>query len=62
MTFSAMTSLGQEIRPPLAGGRPKCNSILHLFGEWLFEAASIGTDGWSQTLPREFSVQRYNFL
>lgn len=51
--FIAMTSLGQDIRPPLAPGRPKCNSILHLFGEWLFEAAFIGTNGWSQNLPRK---------
>ncbi|XP_012219325.1 ral GTPase-activating protein subunit beta isoform X2 [Linepithema humile] len=49
---ASMTSLGQDIRPPLAPGRPKCNSILHLFGEWLFEAAFIGTDGWSQSLPQ----------
>ncbi|XP_034949716.1 ral GTPase-activating protein subunit beta isoform X2 [Chelonus insularis] len=49
---TSITSLGQDIRPPLAPGRPKCNSILHLFGEWLFEAAFIGTDGWSQNLPR----------
>lgn len=28
----------------MAPGRPRCNSILHLFGEWLFEAAFIGTD------------------
>ncbi|XP_011343434.1 ral GTPase-activating protein subunit beta isoform X5 [Ooceraea biroi] len=49
---ASITSLGQDIRPPLAPGRPKCNSILHLFGEWLFEAAFIGTDGWSQNLPQ----------
>ncbi|XP_032672047.1 ral GTPase-activating protein subunit beta isoform X4 [Odontomachus brunneus] len=49
---TSMTSLGQDIRPPLAPGRPKCNSILHLFGEWLFEAAFIGTEGWSQNLPQ----------
>ncbi|XP_071865547.1 ral GTPase-activating protein subunit beta isoform X5 [Bombus fervidus] len=49
---TSMTSLVQDIRPPLAPGRPKCNSILHLFGEWLFEAAFIGTDGWSQNLPQ----------
>ncbi|XP_011866254.1 PREDICTED: ral GTPase-activating protein subunit beta isoform X1 [Vollenhovia emeryi] len=49
---ASMTSLGQDIRPPLAPGRPKCNSILHLFGEWLFEAAFIGTEGWSQSLPQ----------
>ncbi|XP_006558743.1 ral GTPase-activating protein subunit beta isoform X1 [Apis mellifera] len=49
---TSMTSLVQDIRPPLAPGRPKCNSILHLFGEWLFEAAFIGTDGWTQNLPQ----------
>ncbi|CAL7934379.1 unnamed protein product [Xylocopa violacea] len=49
---ASTTSLVQDIRPPLAPGRPKCNSILHLFGEWLFEAAFIGTDGWSQNLPQ----------
>ncbi|KAJ8675024.1 hypothetical protein QAD02_010810 [Eretmocerus hayati] len=48
---ASMMSLTQDVRPPLAPGRPKCNSILHLFGEWLFEAAFIGTDGWSQNLP-----------
>lgn len=53
-----MTSLGQDIRPPLAPGRPKCNSILHLFGEWLFEAAFIGTEGWSQNLPRKYLIVR----
>ncbi|XP_046418146.1 ral GTPase-activating protein subunit beta isoform X4 [Neodiprion fabricii] len=51
-SITSVTSLGQDIRPPLAPGRPKCNSILHLFGEWLFEAAFIGTDGWSQNLPQ----------
>ncbi|XP_032454306.1 ral GTPase-activating protein subunit beta isoform X8 [Nasonia vitripennis] len=49
---TSMVSLNQDARPPLASGRPKCNSILHLFGEWLFEAAFIGTDGWSQNLPQ----------
>ncbi|XP_016921499.1 ral GTPase-activating protein subunit beta isoform X4 [Apis cerana] len=49
---TSMTSLVQDMRPPLAPGRPKCNSILHLFGEWLFEAAFIGTDGWTQNLPQ----------
>lgn len=49
----AITSFSQEIRPPLAPGRPKCNSILHLFGEWLFEAAFVGIDGWSQNSPRK---------
>lgn len=40
----ALTSLGHETRAPLAPTRPKSNSILHLFGEWLFEAAFIGCD------------------
>jgi hypothetical protein len=35
-------SLGGDSRHSLAPARPKCNSILHLFGEWLFEAAYIG--------------------
>ena len=40
-----MSSLNLEGKPlKLAPGRPKCNSIFHLFGEWLFEAAFIGTD------------------
>lgn len=38
---------------PLAAVRPKCNSILHLFGEWLFEAANIGTDTWLQNSKSE---------
>ncbi|XP_066907486.1 ral GTPase-activating protein subunit beta isoform X3 [Halyomorpha halys] len=31
------------VSQPLAPGRPRCNSLLHLFGEWLFEAAQAGT-------------------
>ena len=27
---------------PLASNRPKCNSVLHLFGSWLFDAAFVG--------------------
>ncbi|XP_065357088.1 ral GTPase-activating protein subunit beta isoform X5 [Calliphora vicina] len=45
-SLSSLPSLGLEQRPPLAAARPKCNSILHLFGEWLFEAAHIGGDSW----------------
>ncbi|XP_043270594.1 ral GTPase-activating protein subunit beta isoform X3 [Venturia canescens] len=55
---TSVTSLGQDIRPPLAPGRPKCNSILHLFGEWLFEAAFVGTDGWSQNLPQPLGASK----
>ncbi|XP_015122062.1 ral GTPase-activating protein subunit beta isoform X3 [Diachasma alloeum] len=56
-TISA-TSLTSDIRPPLAPGRPKCNTVLHLFGEWLFEAAFIGTDGWSQSLPQPVGASK----
>ncbi|XP_025089592.1 ral GTPase-activating protein subunit beta-like isoform X4 [Pomacea canaliculata] len=31
-----------ESRFPFAPTRPKCNSILHLFGSWLFDAALAG--------------------
>lgn len=48
--FSALLSLGSEVRSPLAPSRPKSNSILHLFGEWLFEAAQIGTDLYKNRL------------
>ncbi|XP_055591584.1 ral GTPase-activating protein subunit beta isoform X5 [Uranotaenia lowii] len=44
--FLAMLSLCQENRYPLAANRPRCNSILHLFGEWLFDAAHIGGETW----------------
>lgn len=46
----AMLSIGQDIRLPLSPSRPKCNSILHLFGEWLFEAALIGGESWKENL------------
>uniref|UniRef100_W8AXX1 Ral GTPase-activating protein subunit beta n=1 Tax=Ceratitis capitata TaxID=7213 RepID=W8AXX1_CERCA len=45
-SLTSLPSLGFEHRPPLAVARPQCNSILHLFGEWLFEAAHIGGDAW----------------
>ncbi|XP_049763292.1 ral GTPase-activating protein subunit beta isoform X1 [Schistocerca cancellata] len=44
-SLPSVLSLGSDTRNPLAPGRPKCNSILHLFGEWLFEAANIGCEG-----------------
>lgn len=43
-SLSSMVSIGGDSRPPLAPARPKCNSILHMFGEWLFEAAHIGSE------------------
>lgn len=50
-----MASLCQENRIPLAPERPKCNSVLHLFGEWLFEAAHIGSEMWIQTTKSIFT-------
>ncbi|XP_018579922.1 ral GTPase-activating protein subunit beta isoform X2 [Anoplophora glabripennis] len=43
-SISSLASFGSEPRTPLAPGRAKCNTILHLFGEWLFEAAFIGCE------------------
>ncbi|XP_023171091.1 ral GTPase-activating protein subunit beta isoform X5 [Drosophila hydei] len=51
--FLALPSIGTELRPPLSVARPKCNSILHLFGEWLFEAAHIGGDTWLQNRKKQ---------
>ncbi|KAF7287226.1 hypothetical protein GWI33_002045 [Rhynchophorus ferrugineus] len=43
-SVSSLTSFGLDPRMALAPGRPKCNTILHLFGEWLLEAAFIGSE------------------
>ncbi|XP_072384831.1 ral GTPase-activating protein subunit beta isoform X2 [Diabrotica undecimpunctata] len=43
-SISSLTSFSSEPKTPLAPGRAKCNTILHLFGEWLFEAAFIGCE------------------
>uniref|UniRef100_A0A336MJE4 CSON013173 protein n=1 Tax=Culicoides sonorensis TaxID=179676 RepID=A0A336MJE4_CULSO len=50
--FMPMTTLNHEIRTPTPD-RPKCNSILHLFGEWLFEAAHIGSEMWIQNTKKQ---------
>ncbi|XP_053677256.1 ral GTPase-activating protein subunit beta isoform X2 [Anopheles nili] len=50
--FSSMLSLCQENKFPLAANRPRCNSILHLFGEWLFDAAHIGGETWIQNTKK----------
>ncbi|XP_018785172.1 PREDICTED: ral GTPase-activating protein subunit beta isoform X8 [Bactrocera latifrons] len=52
-SLTSLPSLGFENRPPLAVARPKCNSILHLFGEWLFEAAHIGGDAWFMNTKKQ---------
>lgn len=43
---SAQLHQQQNIQPQfkLFPDRPKCNSILHIFGDWLFSAALIGSD------------------
>lgn len=38
------TASAPPLRPLLSPSRPKCNSVLHLFGSWLFEAALVGSD------------------
>ncbi|XP_041980537.1 ral GTPase-activating protein subunit beta isoform X2 [Aricia agestis] len=40
---SITSQVGETERLPLTPLRPSVNSILHLFGEWLFEAALVGT-------------------
>ncbi|XP_069158153.1 ral GTPase-activating protein subunit beta isoform X4 [Procambarus clarkii] len=40
-SFSLSSESKDDASRFLASGRPKCNSILHLFGPWLFEAALI---------------------
>ncbi|XP_035223369.1 ral GTPase-activating protein subunit beta-like isoform X3 [Stegodyphus dumicola] len=47
------TSSAPLLRPPLSPSRPKCNSVLHLFGTWLFEAALVGSDMSSFTSSSE---------
>lgn len=54
-----MVSLNRENRIPPAQERPKCNSILHLFGEWLFEAAHIGSEMWMQTTKSKYCLYFY---
>ncbi|XP_037724040.1 ral GTPase-activating protein subunit beta isoform X12 [Drosophila subpulchrella] len=46
-----LTSMGAGVE--LAVARPKCNSILHVFHEWLFEAAHIGGDTWRQNRKKQ---------
>ncbi|XP_064546570.1 ral GTPase-activating protein subunit beta isoform X2 [Drosophila montana] len=52
-SINSLPSIGTDLRPPLSVARPKCNSILHLFGEWLFEAAHIGGDTWLQNRKKQ---------
>lgn len=47
-------TVGESEKPPLTPLRPKVNSIFHLFGEWLFEAALIGTTPVYNNNQRKF--------
>ena len=37
-------TLPEHQSPEPSSSRPRCSSILHLFGPWLFEAAFIGSE------------------
>ncbi|XP_030384786.1 ral GTPase-activating protein subunit beta [Scaptodrosophila lebanonensis] len=52
---TTISSTSMMARPLLAISRPKSNSILHLFGEWLFEAAHIGGDTWLSNRNKQVS-------
>ncbi|XP_056640565.1 ral GTPase-activating protein subunit beta isoform X3 [Diorhabda sublineata] len=55
-TSSLSSFGGNESKISLAPGRAKCNTLLHLFGEWLFEAAFIGCDLSQRDSKRPNSV------
>ncbi|GBP58149.1 hypothetical protein EVAR_86311_1 [Eumeta japonica] len=42
---------GEAEKPVLTPLRPKVNSLFHLFGDWLFEAALVGTDAPATAVP-----------
>jgi len=44
MATSAVTGTLPDHPVSLSPLRPRCNSVLHLFGAWLFEASFIGSD------------------
>ncbi|XP_034665277.1 ral GTPase-activating protein subunit beta isoform X11 [Drosophila subobscura] len=51
--FLALPLTAMGAGTELAVARPKCNSILHVFHEWLFEAAHIGGDTWRQNRKKQ---------
>lgn len=59
---TAILSITNENRQPLAVARPKCNSILHLFGEWLFDAAHIGSEMWLHSLKSKLYRRSLNII
>ncbi|KAM7299852.1 ral GTPase-activating protein subunit beta isoform X2 [Ixodes scapularis] len=42
-----------QVRSSPASMRPRCNSILHLYGSWLFEAALVGSELDTQHTPSQ---------
>lgn len=44
LTTTVTGSLKSDLTMKLSSDRPKINSILHLFGDWLFSAALIGSE------------------
>ncbi|XP_077531546.1 ral GTPase-activating protein subunit beta isoform X2 [Haemaphysalis longicornis] len=63
-TPPACSTVPQQLRSMPAPMRPRCNSVLHLFGAWLFEAALVGSEldnhagsGHVQTDGAESSLQ-----
>lgn len=54
-SLNSLPSMGSEPRVLLAPTRPQINSILHLFGEWLFEAAYIGSEAWLANAKQQAS-------
>lgn len=52
------TALGPEVKNVPAEGRPKCNSLLHLFGEWLLEGAYVGCPETSTTNIAQMEPRR----
>ncbi|XP_013391687.1 ral GTPase-activating protein subunit beta isoform X2 [Lingula anatina] len=43
--------LSLDSRSPYAPARPKCNSLLHLFGAWLFDGALVGVKSLGKSGP-----------
>lgn len=50
---SAILTQSQALQFKLFADRPKCNSILQVFGDWLFEASLIGSDLHSSLFPNQ---------
>ncbi|KAG1663347.1 Ral GTPase-activating protein subunit beta [Nymphon striatum] len=56
--FSQEGILSDSCQPSVPG-RPRCNSVLHLFGSWLFEASLLGCTVPSATSGKVFKKPDY---